>query len=155
MKRLIYILLILVAFKSFSQEMRTIYIDELEFEANIDTTLVIFKKDGKLLNGKYELAESPEKKEYSLTEFQDGKLVGTNKFYRNGILIGVTEYKNGMKNGYDIVYEETGKNKMWIIRFVNGKRHGLTWWADAGYEYYINGEKATQAEYEDYELKHK
>lgn len=35
------------------------------------------------------------------------------------------------------------------------KKHGLTWWADTGNEYYINGEKATQAEFEEYEKNNK
>ena len=44
---------------------------------------------------------------------------------------------------------------MWKINFVDGKKHGLTWWSDTGDEYYINGEKATKAEFQEYEKNNK
>ncbi|MEM6894618.1 MAG: hypothetical protein AAF554_13080 [Bacteroidota bacterium] len=151
MKKLIYILLILGFFQGFSQEIKTVSFSELEFEINKDSTKVKAKKAGKYLSGKYKLILNPKKDEYSLNEFQNGKLTGIQKSYRNGILIGTTEFKNGMKNGYDIVYDQTGEQMMWKIHFVDGKKHGITWWVDAGNEYYINGEKATQGEFEEYE----
>jgi len=155
MKKLIYILLIFGLFQGYSQEIKSVLLTELEFEINKDTTQIKAKKDGKYLSGKYKLISNPEKDEYSLNEFQDGKIIGLQKSYRYGTLTGTKEFKNGMQNGYYILYDKTGKNIMWKIHYVNGKKHGLTWWADTGNEYYINGEKATQAEFEEYEKNNK
>ena len=150
MKKLIYILLILGFYSGLSQERKIVSFSELNFEVNKDTTLIKVKKADKYLNGEYKMILNPKKDEYSLCEFQDGKLIGFQKSYRNGVLTGTTEFENGMKNGYDIVYDQTGEHMMWKIHFMNGKKHGITWWADTGNEYYINGEKSTQAEFEEY-----
>ncbi|WP_324027816.1 hypothetical protein QSV08_07685 [Maribacter sp. BPC-D8] len=151
MKKLIYIFLFLGFYQGFSQEFKTISFSELDFEVNNDTTQIKAKKADKYLNGKYKLILNPDKDEYSLCEFEDGKVVGLQKGYRNGKLTGTTEFENGMKNGFDIVYDQTAEEMMWKIHYVNGKKHGLTWWSDVGNEYFINDEKATQAEYEEYE----
>jgi len=155
MKKLIYILLALGFFQGFSQELKTISLSELDFEINKDTTEIKAKKADKYLNGKYKLILNPNKNEYSLTEFKNGKIIGLQKSYRNEILIGTKEFENGKQNGFEILYDNTGKNIMWKIHFVDGKKHGLTWWSDNGNEYYINGEKATKAEFEQYEENNK
>lgn len=155
MKKLIYLILILVFNNGFSQERKIVSFEELNFEFNKDTTLVKVKKADKYLNGEYKLIVNPEKDEYSLCEFKDGKLIGLQKSFQNGVLIGTAEFKNGMKNGYDIFYDQTGQHIMWKINFVDGKKHGLAWWSDSGDEYYINGEKATQAEFQEYEKNNK
>jgi len=112
-RKQIYIILILGFYSGFSQERKTVSFGELNFEFNKDTTLVKVKKADKYLNGKYKMIVNPKKDEYSFCEFQDGKLVGLKKSFRNGILTGTTEFENRMKNGYDIVYDQTGKHMMW------------------------------------------
>jgi hypothetical protein len=57
---------------------------------------------------------------------REGKLIGLQKSYRNGILTGTKEFENRMQNGYEILYDYTGKNMMWKIHYVNGKKHGRT-----------------------------
>lgn len=137
--------------QSQAQELKTVLLDELDYEINSDSTLIIVKKDNKLLNGKYKVVVNSE--EYAISEWKNGKMTGAVESYNKGVLNGSTEYKDGLKNGYEIVYR--GKEIMWKINYVDGVRHGHTWWGDVGDEYYINGIKSTKFEFEEYERKSK
>jgi hypothetical protein len=151
MKKLIYILLAFGFFQGFSQELKTISFSELNFEINKDTTEIKVKKSGKYLNGKHKLILNKKNNRYSLNEFKDGKIIGLQKTFQNGILIRTTEYKTGKKNGYEILYDNTGKKMVLKIHYAEGKRQGQTLWDNNGNEYYIKGKKVSQEELKQYE----
>jgi antitoxin component YwqK of YwqJK toxin-antitoxin module len=85
---------------------------------------------------------------YALTDFVDGKGQGRSDSFRKGVLVGSTELKNGLPNGYKITYDMTGKHVMWKMQMVNGKRHGHTWWADKGDTYFFKGREVSKEEFE-------
>lgn len=140
---------ILFLLQSQAQELKIVSFEELNYEVNRDSTLFVVKKNDKLLNGKYKIIMNSE--EYAISEFKDGKISGIVESYYKDVLNGTTEYKDGLKNGYEISYR--GKQIMWKIGYVNGVRHGHTWWGDKGDEYYINDVKSTKSEFEEYERK--
>lgn len=148
MKNLKYFF-ILFLLQSQAQELKIVSFEELNYEVNRDSTLFVVKKNDKLLNGKYKIIMNSE--EYAISEFKDGKISGIVESYYKDVLNGTTEYKDGLKKGYEISYR--GKQIMWKIGYVNGVRHGHTWWGDFGDEYYINDVKSTKAEFEEYERK--
>lgn len=143
--------LFFILWQNQAQELKIVPFEELNYEVNKDSTLFVVKKNDKLLNGKYKIIMNSE--EYAISEWKNGKMTGIVESYNKGVLNGTTEYKDGLKNGYNIVYR--GKEIMWKIGYVNGVRHGHTWWRDVGDEYYINDVKSTKAEFEEYERKNK
>ncbi|WP_033961321.1 hypothetical protein [Psychroserpens jangbogonensis] len=155
MKKLIYLLCILGFNFGFTQEFKTVSLSELNFEVNNDTTEIKAKISDKYLNGKYKIILNLKKDNYSMCDFQYGEIIGIQKSYQNGILTGTTEFKNGKQNGYDIYYNQTGEKIIWKVLYVDGKKHGLGWWFDIGNQYYINGKKATQEEFEQYDKNNK
>ena len=155
MKKVIYILFISIALNCESQELKIVHFNELKFEVNKDTSLIIAKKGTELLNGNYKILGDSINMQYSISTFRDGKVSGIQKSYRDGILTQTREFKDGMKNGYEIAYDQSGELVQWKINFIKGKQHGLSWWVDQGNVYYINGKECTKAEFEVYERKNK
>ncbi|MEH6764592.1 MAG: hypothetical protein V7655_08825 [Aequorivita antarctica] len=152
MKKQIFLILILFSFKVFSQDYKEVEFSELSFEPNSDTTFILTKQYDKLLSGKYKLLDKKRENVYTLINFENGMVIGTSEFYEDDILIGTTEFENGMHNGYAILKKKTGE-LIWKIHKVNGKKHGKSWFMDEGDLYFIFDIKVSKKEYEEYELK--
>lgn len=156
MKKLITTILILLVFiKCSSYKFKTISILDINFEINNDTTQAKIKKANKYLDGKYKLILNTKTNRYSLCEFKHGKIIGLQKTYLNDVLTRTTEYKNGMKNGDEIIYDTTGKKRLLKIHYVKGKRLGQTSWDANGNEYYKKGTSISQEELELYKRNNK
>ena len=140
----------MISFKLFSQDIKEVEFSELDFEPNVDTTFVLTKQNEKFLSGTYKMYDKKRKNAYTLTNFQNGMVIGTSKFYEDEILIGTTEFENGMQNGYAIFYTKTG-GMIWKIHNVDGKKHGKSWFSDEGDLYFIDDKKVSKLEYEKYE----
>ena len=152
MRKLITLLIFLNTLLTFSQEgAKQIMISELDLEINEESNLLIVKSSGSLLNGLYKIIVDDDTTKFSLSQFQDGKITGTQKSYHGEILTGTTEFKDGKQNGYDVQYDQSGKNMMWKVNYVDGVQHGHSWWADKGDEYYIKGKVSSKFDFEKYE----
>ncbi|WP_299628325.1 hypothetical protein [uncultured Tenacibaculum sp.] len=150
MKKLIYILTFLSFLYGFSQKTKTVSFSELSFEINKDSTEFKVKKGKKYLNGKFKLMLNPKKKRYSLSEFKNGKIIGLQKTYLNGVLKRTTEYKDGKKNGYEALYDNNGKEILLKIHYIENKRQGQILTDENGNEYYVKGKTISQEELELY-----
>ncbi len=140
-----------------SQQIKELKWSQLDFIISKDSTTMVVLANDKPLNGKFKLLYDDSKfptPRHNITEFIDGKTEGESKYYVDGILIGINEFKNGVQDGTNTVYDKTGKHVLWKIRRKNGKQHGLTWYRDKGDSYYIMGNKATKEEFEEYERTH-
>ncbi len=154
MKKLMFFVLTLIFLKSYCQDYKELQFSELTFDVNSDTTLVLTKLNNKLLNGTFKLNDKRWENTYKIISFENGMIVGTSKYYEDDILIGTTEFKNGMHNGPAIFYDQKG-SVIWKINNVNGKKHGKCWFKEEGYLYFINGKKVSQKEFEEFEKNNK
>lgn len=158
MAKLIQIALILACFLGHSQEYQEVIFSELDYTFSLDSVSVSVSLNGELLDGKFKIkfdGSEDMSTSYSLVKFINGKPEGKSEFYRDGIVIMTTHFREGMKHGLNIIYDNTGKIIQWEINWVNGKKHGLVFFFASGDSYYVMGDEVSKEEFDEYERTHK
>lgn len=158
MTKQIQILIILFSIVGYSQEYKEVNFSELDYTYSKDSVTVTVSLNGELLDGKFRVkfeGDDEMLSGYSFIELVKGKAEGKTEFYRDGILIMTSHFKDGMRHGLNIVYDNSGEQVISKIKWVNGKKHGLVWFRYSGYRYYIMGDEVSKEQFEEYERTHK